>query len=68
MPCPLLSSVFERIMAESLIVDWLAEFEALETSQMKSFCAQNDETPEITSALFAILGERDRFTEVCTII
>lgn len=44
--------------------DWLAEFADLEPAQVKSFCARNEENHEITTALFAVLGERDRFTEV----
>lgn len=51
-------------MAESIVVDWLSDFEVLDSTQMKSFCVENEENPEITSALFAILGERERFTEV----
>lgn len=52
-------------MAESLVQDWLAEFEELlEPSQLKSFFLQNEENHEITSAIFAVLGEPHRFPEV----
>lgn len=51
-------------MAEALVLDWLGEFEQLEPSQLKSFIAQTEENHEITTALFAVLGERDRVTEV----
>lgn len=55
-------------MAENIVQDWIAEFEQLEPSQVKSYCVQNEENHEITSALFAVLGERDRFTEVRYVI
>lgn len=54
-------------MAEAplaLVNEWLSEYEQLEPSQVKSYCVQNEDNHEITSALFAVLGERDRFTEV----
>lgn len=48
----------------ALVNEWLTEYEQLEPSQIKSYCVQNEDNHEITSALFAVLGERDRFTEV----
>lgn len=52
-------------MAEALVQDWISEYESLqEPSQVKSFCAETEANHEITTALFAVLGERDRFTEV----
>lgn len=52
-------------MAENLVQDWLTDFEEqLEPSQLKSFFLQNEENHEITSAIFAVLGEPHRFPEV----
>lgn len=52
----------------ALVNEWLTEYEQLEPSQVKSYCVQNEDNHEITSALFAVLGERDRFTEVSVMI
>lgn len=51
-------------MAESLVQDWLSDYENLQSSEVRSFCIQNEQNYDISSALFTVLGERDKFSEV----
>lgn len=51
-------------MAESIVTDWLADYAALEHSEIRTFAAQHEHNHEISSALFTIINERLRYPDV----
>ena len=51
-------------MAESIIHDWLSDFNSLQESEMKSFAAQHENNHEMSTALYTILNERNKYKEV----
>lgn len=51
-------------MAESIVSDWLAEYEALEPTELQSFIADQENNHEVSSALFTIINERLKYPDV----
>lgn len=51
-------------MAESIVSDWLADYAALEPSEIRTFAAQHEHNHEISSALFTIINERLKYPDV----
>lgn len=51
-------------MAESIVNDWLADYAALEPSEIRTFAAQHEDNYEISSALFSIINERIKYPDV----
>lgn len=51
-------------MAESLVTDWIADYSSLDASEIRTFAAQHEHNHEIASALFSILNERHKYTDV----
>lgn len=53
-----------KIMAESIVSDWLADYAALEKSEIRTFAAQHEHNHEISNALFSIINERLKYPDV----
>ena len=51
-------------MAESIVTDWLADYDALESSEIRTFAAEHENNHEISSALFTIINERLKYPDV----
>lgn len=51
-------------MAESIVSDWLAEYAALEATELQSFIADHENNHEVSSALFTIINERLKYPDV----
>lgn len=51
-------------MAESIVSDWLAEYAALEPTEMQTFVADHEHNHEVSSALFTIINERLKYPDV----
>lgn len=51
-------------MAESLVTDWLADYETLDPQEIRAFAAQHEHNHEISSALFTIINERLKYPDV----
>lgn len=51
-------------MAESIVTDWLADYAALQHSEIRAFAAQHEHNHEISTALFTIINERLRYPDV----
>lgn len=54
-------------MAESIVSDWLADYAALEPTEIRTFAAQHEHNHEISSALFTIINERLKYPDVSAI-
>lgn len=54
-------------MAESLVTDWLADYEVLDPKEIRAFATQHEHNHEITSALFTIINERLKYPDVSRI-
>lgn len=54
-------------MAESIVSDWLAEYAALEPTEMQSFVADHEHNHEVSSALFTIINERLKYPDVSSV-
>lgn len=53
-------------MAESIVNDWLADYAAIEPTEIRAFAAQHEHNHEISSALFTIINERLKYPDVST--
>lgn len=51
-------------MAESIVNDWLAEYAALDPTELQSFIADHENNHEVSSALFTIINERLKYPDV----
>lgn len=51
-------------MAESIVQDWLAEYESLEESEIPTFISMQDNNPDITDAIHSIFNTRTKYPEV----
>lgn len=51
-------------MAESIVTDWLTDYAALESTEIRTFAAQHENNHEISSALFTIINERLKYPDV----
>lgn len=51
-------------MAESIVNDWLADYAAIEPTEIRAFAAQHEHNHEISSALFTIINERLKYPDV----
>lgn len=51
-------------MAESIVSDWLAEYAALEPTELQTFIAEHENNHEVSSALFSIINERLKYPDV----
>lgn len=51
-------------MAHEIVSDWLQEYAKLEKDELKSFAAQNENDHELSSALFTILSERNKYPDL----
>lgn len=51
-------------MAESIVTDWLADYSALENSEIRTFAAQHEQNHEISNSLFTIINERLKYPDV----
>lgn len=54
-------------MAESIISDWIAEYNSLQESELRSFAAQHENDYEISKALYTVLNERAKYKDVSDI-
>lgn len=52
------------IMVESLVTDWVADYEALDPKEIRAFASQHEHNHEISSALFTIINERLKYPDV----
>lgn len=55
------------IMAESIVTDWLSDYAALESSEVRTFAAEHEHNHEIAHALFTILNERLKYPDVSVV-
>lgn len=53
-----------KIMAESIVSDWLSDYASLEPFEIRSFASQHEHNHEIAHALFTILNERLKYPDV----
>lgn len=51
-------------MAEAIVTDWLADYSALEPSELHTFAAMHENNQEIADALYTILNERLKYPDV----
>lgn len=51
-------------MAESIVSDWLADYAAIESTEIRAFAAQHENNHEVSSALFTIINERIKYPDV----
>lgn len=51
-------------MAEEIVNDWLAEYAALEPSEMAAFAARHENYHEIADAIYTILNERLKYPDL----
>ncbi|XP_021696239.1 hyccin [Aedes aegypti] len=51
-------------MAESIISDWIAEYNSLQESELRSFAAQHENDYEISKALYTVLNERAKYKDL----
>ncbi|KAL5287813.1 FAM126B family protein [Megaselia abdita] len=51
-------------MAESIVQDWLAEYESLEASEIPTFISMQDNNPDITDAIHSIFNSRTKYPEL----
>lgn len=54
-------------MAESIVSDWLAEYAALEPTELQTFIAEHENNHEVSSAIFSIINERLKYPDVSKI-
>jgi hypothetical protein len=59
-------------MAESIVSDWINDFNALEPQQLRSFAALHNENHELSTAIHTLLNDKTKHQEVrvclCAII
>lgn len=51
-------------MAHEIVSDWLQEYSKLEKDELKSFAANSENDHELSSALFTILSERNKYPDL----
>lgn len=51
-------------MAESIVTDWLADYAAIEKSEIRTFAAQHEHNHDISNALFTIINERLKYPDL----
>jgi hypothetical protein len=51
-------------MAESIVTDWIADFNSLEPQQLKSFAALHAENHELSTAIHTIFNDKSKHQEV----
>ena len=54
-------------MAEAIVSDWITEYETLQPEEMKSFISQLESNHEIATALYSVLADRSKHSEVRTL-
>ncbi len=55
-------------MAESIVMDWISDFNALEPEELKSFAALHTENHELSTAIHAILNDKSKHQEVIILL
>lgn len=53
-------------MAEAIVSDWLAEYNALEPQEIRSFAALHAENHELSTAIQTILSDKAKHPDVST--
>lgn len=52
-------------MAESIVSDWLSEYDSLEPEELRSFAAQHENNNhDLSTAIYTILNDRTKYSEV----
>lgn len=51
-------------MAESIISDWISDYNSLQESELRTFVAQHENDFEISKALYTILNERAKYKDL----
>lgn len=51
-------------MAESIISDWISDYNSLQESELRTFATQHENDYEISKALYTILNERAKYKDV----
>lgn len=51
-------------MAESIVTDWINDFNALEPEELKSFAALHSENHELSTSIHSVLNDRSKHPEV----
>lgn len=51
-------------MAESIVTDWLNDFNALEPEELKSFAALHSDNHELSTAIHNVLNDKTKHQEV----
>ena len=55
-------------MADSIVADWISDFNALEPQQLKTFAALHAENHELSTAIHTLLQDKAKHQEVSNII
>lgn len=55
-------------MAESIVSDWLADYAAIEKSEIRTFAAEHEHNHDISNALFTIINERLKYPDVSALV
>lgn len=55
-------------MAESIVNDWVADYEAMELPEIRTFIAQHEHNTDIPTALFTVIKERVKYPDVSYIL
>ncbi|XP_055606530.1 hyccin isoform X1 [Uranotaenia lowii] len=51
-------------MAEAIISDWIADYNSLQESEVRTFAAQHENDFEISKALYTVLNERTKYKDL----
>jgi hypothetical protein len=51
-------------MAESIVSDWIGDYNALEPQEIKSFAALHAENHELSTAIHSVLNDKPKHQEV----
>lgn len=51
-------------MAESLVTDWIQEYERLSKEELPTFAAEHTDNHDLSAALFTIFNERSKFPDL----
>lgn len=51
-------------MAESIVSDWINDFNGLEPQQLRSFAALHSENHELSTAIHTLLNDKSKHQEV----
>lgn len=51
-------------MGEQVVLEWLADWAALDPAELHSFAAEHDQSQDVVEAIYTVLDERTKHPEV----